>query len=127
MLKFGRNKISTDESGFSKQDLIDHLKALGFIGADLVNIQYFLDRSFFLVQSPPNLYKIEISALEHLLDYEELEEARNSSRSALKFAVVSLLITIAASVGAMYMSYIQITSDIKIKALHQLHCEFSLA
>jgi chromosome segregation ATPase len=114
ILKFGRNKINTEESGFSDQELTNHLKALGFRDSDFVNIQYFLDRSFFSVKSLPNFYKINIAALEHLLDQEELEEARNSSKSALRFAIVSLLVTIAVSVGAMYMSYIQINSDIKI-------------
>ncbi|GGY81033.1 hypothetical protein GCM10011613_27610 [Cellvibrio zantedeschiae] len=114
ILKFGKNQISTKESGFKKEELTNHLKVLGYGDNDLVNIQYFLDNAFVLDTSPPNLYKIRLTALEYLIDYDELEEARNSSRSALNFAMASLIITILGSVGAMYMSHIQINSDVTI-------------
>ena len=110
LIKFVKNKtaetgLMTKEEGesFLRENYKDlNRKALERLFGDVVE-----PVAMAAGKEPPTLFRLPIEAYFHLLEHEELEEARTSSRHALRVAIGAILISFVTAVASIT---IQLTS-----------------
>lgn len=102
MLRFGMSKM---DIGFRQPELVDHLQSEGY---DVPSINSTLLYHYFPVTffakdqtgypDPVSFYFLRPEAYFHLLDYDSMESARKTAKEARIFAIVSILLTLIATV-----------------------------
>jgi hypothetical protein len=117
ILKYGRIKKPGKEMGFTRDDLKLHLKNLGFKMdyEDDQTTNIIFDNCFTLNVPQKGQYVMRADAYFTLLEYEELEEARASSKQANIWAIVALGASILGTIFAIGFSLKQINTPTEIK------------
>ena len=113
ILRYGKTKKPGKELGFVFDDISTYLKGLGFTMdlGDIHTLNIILDSCFILSQG---LYVMKADGYFSLLEYEELEEARESSKHANKWATIALIVSIVATVCSIGFSLKQIYTPTEI-------------
>ncbi len=82
-------KYANDNPGFTFQQIVDAFpKQKGLIHQEIRRKSIFI-----LSSSASDQYKLTFEGRFHLLEYEELNQARKSSRNAMLIAIISILLT----------------------------------
>jgi hypothetical protein len=117
ILKYGRSKKPGKEKGFTREDLKLHLKNLGFKMdyEDDQTTNIIFDNCFMLNVPQKGQYIMKADTYFTLLEYEELEEARASSKQANKWAIVALCVSILGTMFSIAFSLKQINTPTEIK------------
>lgn len=119
ILKYGRSKKPGREMGFTRDELKSHLKDLGFKMdyEDDQTTNIIFDSCFLPYVPTKGLYVMKADAYFTLLEYEELEEARASSKQANIWAIVALSVSVIATGLSVFFSIRQINTPTEIKQL----------
>ena len=122
ILSFGEKNLGAP---IEYLDLISHLKETG-IEYDEFSVQHFFSLLFISKTRPQGhppghvssngMYFLGHEGYFNLLEFQELKEARDSSRSAKNLAVFAILFSGVLSVASIYFSYKQLNSPISINA-----------
>ncbi len=118
ILKYGKTKKPGKEQGFVMNDIVNHLKGLGF-KMDLeetTTLNVIMGRCFMINIPSTGQYVMTADGYFTLLEYQELQEARESSKSANKWAVIALTISIVATLSSIGFSVKQIYTPTEIKS-----------
>jgi hypothetical protein len=117
ILKYGREKKPGKEMGFTRDNLKTHLKNLGFKMdyEDDQTTNIIFDNCFMSNVPGKGLYVMKADGYFTLLEYEELEEARASSKQANVWAIVALSVSIVGTLLSMALSIKQINGATEIK------------
>ncbi len=115
ILKFGKSQVGTS---FKFSSLRDHLANKGYIQDERIIWQFFADNFCDKNNpmgndpqtSPPEGgdFYLEDHAYFNLLEYEELQEARESSKVATKIAIAAIVISIISTGFSIYFSILQL-------------------
>ena len=124
ILKYGKLKKPENPNGFTRIELNDHLKKLGYkLDHEEVQVLDVAISNCFILNVPSEgRYIMKAEGYFTLLEYEELAEARASSKQANCWAIIALSVTLITSGVSIGLSVKQMNSPIKIDAdqLNQL-------
>ncbi|MBA4241490.1 MAG: hypothetical protein C0448_12250 [Sphingobacteriaceae bacterium] len=117
ILRYGRAKKPGREMGFTREELKTHLRNIGFKMdyEDDQTTNIIFDTCFMLNVRETMQHVMKADAYFKLLEYEELEEARTSSRQANVWAIVALSVSIIGTLCSIGFSLKQINTPTEIK------------
>lgn len=118
ILKYGKLKKPENPNGFTRGQLNDHLKKLGYkLDHEEAQVLDVTISNCFILNAPSEgRYIMKAEGYFTLLEYEELAEARASSRQANHWAIIALCVTLITSGISIGISLKQMNSPIKIDA-----------
>jgi hypothetical protein len=122
ILRFGKEHL---EQGLTFQKLLDHLDKIK-LKYDETSVIVFFNELFMCKRHPEGnnvsqkpkdneVYFLENEGYFKLLEYEELSEARQSSKKATTIAIIAIVISIIASTFSIYYSNMQLNTPTKIE------------
>lgn len=118
ILQFGRQNMLEHGTGLNSQEIKEHLEKKGFdmtIPKNNTNLSNVMNQYFSLFSQNPLKYSLKLDAYFYLLEYEELQDARASSKQANWWAIIALIISILGSGASIYYSRLQIDTPSEIK------------
>ena len=117
ILRYGRTKKPGREMGFTREELKSHLASIGFKMdyEDDQTTNIIFDSCFMMNVPQKGQYVMKANAYFTLLEYEELEEARASSKQANVWAIVALTVSIIGTLCSIGFSIKQINTPTEIK------------
>jgi UDP-N-acetylmuramyl pentapeptide phosphotransferase/UDP-N-acetylglucosamine-1-phosphate transferase len=116
ILKYGKSKKPDSEMGFTMKNMYEHLKSKGFRmdHEEETVLNMMISSCFLLNVLSTGQYVMKAEGYFKLLEYQELFEARESSKQANKWALIALSVSIAATIFSVIFSLIQINSSTQI-------------
>lgn len=117
ILKYGKTKKPGKEQGFTLDDITNYLKSLGFIMdlEEITTLNVIIERCFRINIPSTGQYVMTAEGYFTLLEYQELHEARESSKSANNWAIIALTVSIIATLSSIGFSIKQINTPTEIK------------
>lgn len=117
ILRYGKTKKPNNPDGFKMNDIVDHLKNIGFKmdNEDFHTLNIILSKCFIVNVPKEGRYLMNAEGYFTLLEYEELEDARESSKQANKWAIIALTVSIISTLISIGFSIKQINTPTEIK------------
>lgn len=116
-LRFGKEATTNHPKGLLKDEIKSHLKKLGFElnDGELLEFDLVFDSGFKQYMPTEGRYILGVDSYFTLLEYDELEEARKSSKAANRWAITALAISIITVIISIVFSVIQLKTPTEIK------------
>jgi len=108
MLRFGAANL---ENGFRLDELIKHLKGIGFLvpSENATLLHHYFPQAFFSKHEMPypdliSFFYIRQEAYFHLLDYDSMVESKKNAKSAMYIAIIAIFLTFISILVSIYLS-----------------------
>lgn len=118
IINFGRQNLIGINNGVTVDDINNHLISKGLIQNDLndkARVNIFIGQIFTATGANDGRIMLKVESCFAILEYDELNEARRSAKSANCWALTALVVSIISTFISIYFNVLQLNTPTEIK------------